>query len=226
MLCKHSLDNFLLLATVLWKNWCNCNCALHDRPSVAVCEVVPWCKSFLAEFGEANSNHHLAGLSRFLRWIPPILGGFKLNTDAALDFKKARTGLGAVVRDHLSRVVLSGMTSFAGLLSPAVAEAKAILFGLLMAFEGGFPKLLLNSYSITVINVLNGSNLLFSELGLMVEDIHHLVHRFKGEVSFSHSPCLTNRVAHSLAKLALIDFCDDCHPSIRYLILEDLSLLL
>ncbi|KAL5790424.1 hypothetical protein ACOSQ2_005312 [Xanthoceras sorbifolium] len=94
---------------------------LHDRPSLAF------------------------SLSRFIRWIPPITGGFKLNTDAALDFKNLRTDLGAVVRDHLGKLVLSGMTSFTGLLSPAVAEAKAILFGLLMAFEGGFSKMSLNS---------------------------------------------------------------------------------
>ncbi|KAL5845919.1 hypothetical protein ACOSQ3_009443 [Xanthoceras sorbifolium] len=99
------------------------------------------------------------------------------------------------------------MTSFAGLFSPTIAKAKAILFGLPMAFKGGISKLALNADSASIINDLNGNNLMFSGMGLMVEDIHHLVHQFNGEFSFSFSPRSTNRVAHSLAKLVLIDFC-------------------
>ncbi|KAL5753861.1 hypothetical protein ACOSP7_022081 [Xanthoceras sorbifolium] len=138
-------------------------------------------------------------------WIPPILGYYKLNTNTALDCISSKTGLRVVGRDHLGMVVLSGMVSFAGLLSPAAAKAKAILFGFLMDFKCGFSKVSLNLCVAFVINDLNGDSLLLSEVGLLVDDIKDLVHRFNGEVSFSHSLRSANRVAHSLAKLALVN---------------------
>ncbi|KAL5782307.1 hypothetical protein ACOSP7_007336 [Xanthoceras sorbifolium] len=123
------------------------------------------------------------------------------------------------------------MTSFAGTLSPVVVEAKAIMFGLLISFEGGFFKLTLNSNSLSVVNNISGRNLLCSELGLMVEDIHQLVSNFQGEIVFSFAPRSTNRVAHYLSKLALENLCycfwvDDAHSSVRNLLLEDSSHLL
>ncbi|KAL5840916.1 hypothetical protein ACOSQ4_013524 [Xanthoceras sorbifolium] len=95
-----------------------------------------------------------------------------------------------------------------------------------MAFEGGISKLSLNSDAASTINDLNGDSLLLSEVALMVEDIKDLVHRFNGEVSFTHSSRSTNRVVHSLTKLALVEifhriWVDDSNPSIRNLILED-----
>ncbi|KAL5787729.1 hypothetical protein ACOSP7_004678 [Xanthoceras sorbifolium] len=123
------------------------------------------------------------------------------------------------------------MTSFAGTLSPAVAEAKAIIFGLLMSFEGGFSKLSLSSDSLSVVNHLNGGSLLHLELGLMVEDIHHLVSSFQGDIVFSYAPRSTNNVAHHLSKLVLENFCycfwvDDAPVSVRNLLWEDSSHLL
>ncbi|KAL5811350.1 hypothetical protein ACOSQ4_027918 [Xanthoceras sorbifolium] len=102
------------------------------------------------------------------------------------------------------------MSSFAGLFSPSTAEAKSIFFGLLMAFEGGITNLTLNSDATSIID---------------------LIRSFNGKVVFSFSPRSTNRVTHSIVKLALVNFCnmfwvDDCHPNVRNLILEDSSSIL
>ncbi|KAL5754847.1 hypothetical protein ACOSP7_023067 [Xanthoceras sorbifolium] len=123
------------------------------------------------------------------------------------------------------------MTSFVGTLSPDVGEAKAIIFGLLMSFEGGFSKFSLSSDSLSVVNHINGGNLLHSELGLLVEDIHHLVSSFKGDVVFSYALHSSNNVAHHLSKLAVENFCycfwvDDAPDSVRNLLFEDLTHLL
>ncbi|KAL5746239.1 hypothetical protein ACOSP7_027385 [Xanthoceras sorbifolium] len=130
---------------------------------------------------------------RFCRWSPPILGCFKLNTDAALDYKGNKTGLGAVIRDHSGAVVLSDMSSSDGLLAPGAAKAKAIFFGLLMAFEGGFLHLLLHSGAASIIDMINGKSVALSEIGLLTEDIRDHVRRFNGDVMFSFSPCILLR---------------------------------
>ncbi|KAL5744009.1 hypothetical protein ACOSP7_026871 [Xanthoceras sorbifolium] len=118
------------------------------------------------------------------------------------------------------------MTSFEGVLSPAAAEAKAICFGLLMAFEGGMAKFSLNSDAANVIRFLDEDAVSLSEVGLLIEDIKDLVRRFNGDVSSAYSPRSTNWVAHSPAKLALDNICNvfwmqDSHPSIRNLIVEE-----
>ncbi|KAL5746461.1 hypothetical protein ACOSP7_027607 [Xanthoceras sorbifolium] len=104
----------------------------------------------------ANPKPPLVHPFRFIRWIPPISGCFKINTDAALNCKGLKTGLKVIFRDHSGVVVLSGMSSFAGLFSPstAEAEAKSIFFGLLMAFEGGITNLTLNSDATSIMLLL------------------------------------------------------------------------
>ncbi|KAL5744523.1 hypothetical protein ACOSQ2_027639 [Xanthoceras sorbifolium] len=123
------------------------------------------------------------------------------------------------------------MSSSDGLLAPGAAKAKAIFFGLLMAFEGGFLHLLLHSGAASIIDMINGKSVVLSEIGLLIEDIRDHVLRFNGDVMFSFSPCSANRIAHSIAKLALINpgpffWVDDCHHSVRNLIIEDSSSVL
>ncbi|KAL5761787.1 hypothetical protein ACOSP7_018051 [Xanthoceras sorbifolium] len=119
------------------------------------------------------------------------------------------------------------MSSSAGLLSPGAFEAKAIFFGLLMAFGGGITHLTLHSDATSII----GQRVVIFEVGLLIEDIRDLVYRFNRDVVFSLSPRSTNRVVHSIAKLALINPCpvfwvDDCHPGVWNLILEETSSVL
>ncbi|KAL5857645.1 hypothetical protein ACOSQ3_005103 [Xanthoceras sorbifolium] len=202
MFCRSVISsyNMQLLGIILWKVWHIRNCSVYQRPCMAIEEVVPWCQNFLADYSTAHFVPRPSRVERFVRWILPIFGHFTLNTNAALDHLRCKTGLGAVLRNHLGEVMLLGMFSFNGLLSPEIAEAKAILFGVSMALEGGFYAFSINSDVISVINCLVRGNLPLSELGVVLEDVLMLLQSFRSVFSFSHVPRSANKVAHVLAK--------------------------
>ncbi|KAL5746546.1 hypothetical protein ACOSP7_027692 [Xanthoceras sorbifolium] len=138
MSCRHQLrpEEFQLFVVILWAIWNRRNNIIHDRPCLPVADIFPWCKAFLDDFLQATTPLAQAppAPNRLVRWIPPIHNTFKLNTDAAMDATHNITGLGAVLRDSTRAVMLSCVHAIHGLLSPIVAEAKAILFGLSTAF--------------------------------------------------------------------------------------------
>ncbi|KAL5789585.1 hypothetical protein ACOSQ2_004473 [Xanthoceras sorbifolium] len=90
-------------------------------------------------------------VEHMVRWIPPLVGEFKLNSDVALDHLHGRTGLGAMLRNHCGEVLLSDLVSFDGILKPDVAEAKPVLFGVSMALEGGFTSFSIKSDAASII---------------------------------------------------------------------------
>ncbi|KAL5812537.1 hypothetical protein ACOSQ3_027487 [Xanthoceras sorbifolium] len=101
-------------------------------------------------------------------------------------------GLGALVRDSSGVVLLTDINSITGLLAPAVAEAKAILFDLSIAFEWGITHLVVESDCASVIKLLNDG---------MTFRIFLRTSNFI--IKFSHVHCSGNMVVHSLAKLAI-----------------------
>ncbi|KAL5864589.1 hypothetical protein ACOSQ3_002103 [Xanthoceras sorbifolium] len=161
-----SCSNMQLLGVILWRVWHHRNCLKHQNSNLHVDEIVPWCKSYLHDFVAAHELRRPVSVNRFLRWILPISGDLKLNTDASLDPLRCKIGLGVVLRNHYREVLLSGLVSFNGSLQPDVAEAKTILFGVFIALEGGFLPFSIEFDTVTVINCLNGSKLPFLKLVL------------------------------------------------------------
>ncbi|KAL5779271.1 hypothetical protein ACOSQ2_010008 [Xanthoceras sorbifolium] len=197
-----SSSDLLLLGIVLWKVWNLRNCILHHQPCIIAADLVPWCRAFLADFATAHVVLPAARVEKYLRWIPHIYGQLKLNTDAALNSSRCKTGLGAVLRNHMGEVLLSGMFSFDGVLKLDIAEAKALLFGVSMALDGGFSSFLIESDVTSIINYLISGILPSSEIDVVLENILLLLESFGAVFSFSHISRSANGVAHVLAKFS------------------------
>ncbi|KAL5794692.1 hypothetical protein ACOSP7_003286 [Xanthoceras sorbifolium] len=75
--------------------------------------------------------------SKLLHWQPPILG-FKVSVDAATDLADGSYGVSVVVRDSLGSIVGAVALFFPFLFSVEVAEARALLKGVLFAGHRGF----------------------------------------------------------------------------------------
>ncbi|KAL5856866.1 hypothetical protein ACOSQ3_004324 [Xanthoceras sorbifolium] len=153
MFCRSYLSpsNLQLLGIIFWKSWHLRNCYLHNQPSISLVDVLPWCREYLAEFVAASEIPTPVRVEHMVRWIPPLVGEFKLNSDVALDHLHGRTGLGAMLRNHCGEVLLSDLVSFDGILKPDVAEAKPVLFGVSMALEGGFTSFSIKSDAASII---------------------------------------------------------------------------
>lgn len=67
-----------------------------------------------------------------VRWLPPIVGIFKLNWDAAINSNDSKMGIGLIIRDH-SRFFLACLSSSRSfnskpILAECVALQRALLF--------------------------------------------------------------------------------------------------
>ncbi|KAL5766400.1 hypothetical protein ACOSP7_017017 [Xanthoceras sorbifolium] len=99
-------------------------------------------------------------------------------------------------------VVMSSLKSLDGNLSPAVVEAQALLYGMQLASESRLLPAVVESDSGSVINLLLSGYSVQLEIGLVLDDILSLRDSFDFiDVVFSSRS--TNKVAHSLAKMAL-----------------------
>ncbi|KAL5812922.1 hypothetical protein ACOSQ3_027872 [Xanthoceras sorbifolium] len=136
------------------------------------------------------------------------------------------TGLGAIARNSSDDVIMSGIDFISGLLDPAIAEAKAIFFGLSLAVDRGLLDLVIESDCAQVIKLLNDNTVVRSDIGLVLNDIREILRLSSPRFSFVHIRRSGNLVAHSLAKLAVskVDCCvwvNDFPPCVGSLIEVD-----
>ncbi|KAK3228250.1 hypothetical protein Dsin_008112 [Dipteronia sinensis] len=72
--------------------------------------VVSWVCDFLEEWKAAHcgvDSSSKESASDFCRWKPPEDGFFKINTDAATDYKNRLIGFGVIIRDRSSQVKIA-----------------------------------------------------------------------------------------------------------------------
>ncbi|KAK0603417.1 hypothetical protein LWI29_004743 [Acer saccharum] len=154
--CLHILDDgeLDLICIIWWRIWYDRNLWVHSGERINLGDVAAWCSSYLREFKDANlvEDGRLGMvIPSPARWQPPSSGLYKLNTDASLDSTSQRIGLGMVIRDQEGFVMGSSAQRVDVNFSPKVAEALAILRGLIFAVD---TRLLLVSVKSDVLEVM------------------------------------------------------------------------
>ncbi|KAK2639011.1 hypothetical protein Ddye_026806 [Dipteronia dyeriana] len=71
------------------------------------------------------------------KWIPPVAGKFKMNTDTAIDSIGGRAGIDIIFRDSEGNVLASCSQKIMVGYTPQVVEAVALLRGLMLAQDVG-----------------------------------------------------------------------------------------
>ncbi|KAL5842293.1 hypothetical protein ACOSQ3_012896 [Xanthoceras sorbifolium] len=92
-------------------------------------EVVPWCRSFLAELQSSRSSSVKTSSVDVLRrhvWHPPEGPLLKINCDAVVSCSTGLVGFGVVIRDQYGVVLLSAAKSRATTMDPCTTKASAI----------------------------------------------------------------------------------------------------
>ncbi|KAL5776794.1 hypothetical protein ACOSP7_009720 [Xanthoceras sorbifolium] len=134
-------------------------------------DIVPWSLSFHSDFLKANLLPPSVHVQVPARWQAPSPNWFKINLDAALDFKHKRVGFGIVIRDCHGQVVAALAQRYPLLVSVEVAEAMAIFRGLQFATEMGIGPLVMESDASTLISLIKVENPPLSDVGLVISDI-------------------------------------------------------
>lgn len=106
---------------------------------------------------EINGSNPTTSTSiQHVRWLFPPEGWFKVNTDGASKGNSGMVGCGGVLRDDQGRWV-SGFDMNIGYCSAFRAELWGILKGVELAWNNGIRRLVVESYSASIISLLNGN---------------------------------------------------------------------
>ncbi|KAK1586800.1 hypothetical protein Q3G72_006262 [Acer saccharum] len=144
-------------------HWRDCHFfhELSKLRNLCVLDRILWLTSE-ARVRAAESRRAVSLVQRYGLWTSPVSGSFKLNVDAALDSDIGRYGAGLIIRDDRGLIIVADALSFNGNVPVDIAEAKAVLEGLLMAVDLGLFPLCIESDAqgvvglCTEVNISNG----------------------------------------------------------------------
>ncbi|KAH0712259.1 hypothetical protein KY289_008218 [Solanum tuberosum] len=92
---------------------------------------------------------------KVVRWIPPPVGWLKCNTDSASRGNPGPSSVAFCVRNHDGNLVGAKGLQIADT-SNLVAEAKAICEGLQYCFDKRFSNIIVETNSLSMVNIING----------------------------------------------------------------------
>ncbi|KAK3184746.1 hypothetical protein Dsin_032032 [Dipteronia sinensis] len=101
------------------------------------------------------------------------MGVYKLNTDAAVNSKNNCVGQGLVIRNHRGMVMASSAQNMDMLVTPYVAEAMAILKGLVFVVDIGLLPVAVETDALNVVNLIKSD----LQSNSFVEGVSHKIKR-------------------------------------------------
>ncbi|PON53980.1 Ribonuclease H-like domain containing protein [Parasponia andersonii] len=133
--------------------------------------------------------------------MPLDHGKFKLNIDAASFAEICCFGIGAIVRDHIGRVVFTGCVKILGLFDPLTVELLAMREGLVLVSNFRLQIQMLENDSSNVVSLVNSAIDSLTTIDLITRDIKSIMSISEcGTCNFI--PRSGNEVAYKLAKLS------------------------
>ncbi|XP_057836070.2 uncharacterized protein LOC131046358 [Cryptomeria japonica] len=147
-------------------------------------------------------RHPTPKVNREGRWSPPPLGVLKINSDGSSRGNPGHAGIGGVGRDSSGDVQFI-FSEYKGLHTNNLMEAQAILVAMEWANQLGWRRIICESDSQVVVNLLKRQYMdnVSWQLALIVEQILTLCASLE-HVTFNHIPREWNGVADCLAKWA------------------------
>ena len=122
-----------------------------------------------------------------------------VNVDAAVFAPSRRMGAGVVIRDYNGSFLAACRETFEEIITPELAEARAVFYGISFAREEGFSNIVIGSDCLSVIQRLNSPVMDRSSLGPVIEDIKRLAVSLSS-CEFRHVGRTSNEAAHLLAR--------------------------
>ncbi|KAH7554597.1 hypothetical protein JRO89_XS12G0242800 [Xanthoceras sorbifolium] len=101
-------------------------------------------------------------------WRPPDDNLYKINCDAAVCSQGNRVGIGVIIGDSNGAVMLSASKTIEAGYSPSLAEAFAIHTGMQLAADSELLPAIVESYSLSVINLILAESPIRFKIGLII----------------------------------------------------------
>ncbi|KAG7594142.1 Reverse transcriptase zinc-binding domain [Arabidopsis thaliana x Arabidopsis arenosa] len=177
-----------------------------------------------AHVAERGSDQSISRGVEQISWHKPALGWVKVNTDGASHGNPGQATAGGVVRDT-ERGWLSGFVLNIGVCSAMLAELWGVYYGLYVAWEKGYRRVVLESDSALVVGYLQSGIEETHPLAFLVRMCHGFISRdWIVRVTFVYREA--NRLADGLANYAFtlplgFHLCNVCPDVVLPVLLDD-----
>lgn len=192
-----------LFFTLLWMIWFARNKLYFQNLELGSAVLQVKAQTLISDFEKAQRRMD-RGLRRenncAARWMPPDLGWFKINTDAAVS-SSGKVGIGGVARDYRGEVAWCFAENVTLNLLVDDAEALALLRSLEIATAKHMYRVSFEVDSQVLSNAILFPRIDLSLFGTIVLEIRELL-RGLADAKVCWVRCSGNSVAHSLASLA------------------------
>ncbi|CAN1222090.1 Putative ribonuclease H protein At1g65750, partial [Linum grandiflorum] len=163
---------------LLWFLWKERNAHLFNGFRMREDEIASSAVHYLTNYKQAQDpSSEPVITNRLMRWERPPTSVVKINTDAGIHDTQGM-GAGVVIRDDAGSFCLAAVVKYRGIWRPELAEAAAIEFGIKLALEHNFHKVIVESDSLVVIQGLQEVNDDVTELGNYYKSIRRLMSGF------------------------------------------------
>ncbi|XP_050280506.1 uncharacterized protein LOC126721501 [Quercus robur] len=137
------------------------------------------------------------------KWTAPPRNKYKVNYDAAISNAENKAGIGVVVRDYNGEVMASLIQQLEQAYQPVEVEAIAACRAVEFGSEIGVDCAIVEGDSEVIVKALRNNDNGLTPFAPLINDVSLFSSLFS-ELSYSHIRRDGNKVAHSLAKLALM----------------------
>ena len=187
---------------ILWHLWLERNRVIYEGKSIEAEDIL---KRALAQLENCRKSWtkdrdtSKAATENSMKWDPPERGVFKINVDAALEQRKAGTGV--IIRNERGEMIAAMACPKVSTTDSKFMEAVAIAQGIQLAKDTGISGFVVESDCMAAVNQINCSTEDLSNIG-------HVIQWIKAEMKhprcrgISHAKRNCNVPAHILAKLA------------------------
>ncbi|KAK0600709.1 hypothetical protein LWI29_017726 [Acer saccharum] len=183
-------------------------------------DVVQWASDFIDEWRSTSQVGTLptSCSAPVQNWIPPMVGSWKLNTDAATCYMECLIGLGCIIRDSVGVVRAAVVKKITAMVPPLMVEAMAVRRGIQLAASEGIGVFHIETDSLQVAELVRKRVVSYADVGPIINDILSSLDALP-RCSISHISRRGNLAAHSLAReaLSVIEDCvwvDRCPPCV------------
>ncbi|KAH1082866.1 hypothetical protein J1N35_022627 [Gossypium stocksii] len=181
----------------LWAIWGERNKRVYEQQQRTGQEIAIFIKTYMAELNGLEKKS--PGRDReHARWSHPPNEFFKLNFDGAYDTTLQQSTSGIVARNEDREVLLTCSEIHYGVSSAFAAEAIACRNAVQIGVEQGWPKIIIEGDSLSIIKKCISKNQDRSSIEAYIYDIKQILNRSKNFM-FHHTPRSANAFAHLVA---------------------------
>ncbi|GLT56367.1 hypothetical protein SLA2020_294110 [Shorea laevis] len=169
----------MLFLALLWYIWKSRNALIFEDKRLPPQIVLQQATSLAmnTRLALATQISSRPRVSRWVRWYPPDIPFFKLNTDGAMNHATTKASAGGLIRDHEGRWV-HGFSLGIGYQSSFMAELWGCREGLRMASDLRITHLILEMDSLLVVHMLQSKKGVDGLAWTLFSDILHLLNTF------------------------------------------------